>query len=471
MARRRPLGLSCLCQEETAYWLTRGLGYFPAQTPGAPPPPRLAFLCPSSLCLLLLLLLSAAGRFLRSPSSGCSFALRVTTLTAPSAPDEAAAGGVTRGNSTRLELASRALPCPAQWLGEPVAGAHGQQDPPPTRCAAPCGEPPPAFAGGSVCARPWPDPTAAAAAAEAKVAAETWLEPAWAEAAAGILEPPAAHAEERGGDHWGDLYFGPVDEVGQGDQLCTQIFRNKQLQDTLLQKEEQLAQLRAENRHLKQFLNSALVKQLEEKAKKLLWHSGWGACGAFKRPLRAEGPSAPREPPRAPKARRSLLGDLSACEERPPAEVDVWVLRTLGLKDIDTIDESASANYSAGPLDPARGSFLQGPTEATKVDIRRGQPGVDRWEALAPLDGARKGPLPPGLQLLSPSPRKDSPLAPCSLPGGSDHVLPVTPPVAFTTSLSPHCNVKTHTFRQGQAFVRRDQDGGWKLTWVPKKTE
>uniref|UniRef100_A0A2K6PRB5 Geminin coiled-coil domain containing n=1 Tax=Rhinopithecus roxellana TaxID=61622 RepID=A0A2K6PRB5_RHIRO len=39
------------------------------------------------------------------------------------------------------------------------------------------------------------------------------------------------------------------------------------LQDTLVQKEEELARLHEENNHLRQYLNSALVKCIEEKAK------------------------------------------------------------------------------------------------------------------------------------------------------------------------------------------------------------
>ena len=42
-----------------------------------------------------------------------------------------------------------------------------------------------------------------------------------------------------------------------------------QLQDTLLQKEEELARLHEENNNLRQYLNSALIKCLEEKAKVL----------------------------------------------------------------------------------------------------------------------------------------------------------------------------------------------------------
>ncbi|XP_038944876.1 geminin coiled-coil domain-containing protein 1 isoform X2 [Rattus norvegicus] len=50
-------------------------------------------------------------------------------------------------------------------------------------------------------------------------------------------------------------------------ELSSQLYRNKQLQDTLLQKEEELARLHEENNHLRQYLNSTLVKRLEEKAK------------------------------------------------------------------------------------------------------------------------------------------------------------------------------------------------------------
>ncbi|XP_054838626.1 geminin coiled-coil domain-containing protein 1 [Eublepharis macularius] len=341
----------------------------------------------------------------------------------------------------------------------------------------------PAFAGGPVCARPRPGPTAAAAAA-AKVAPETWLDSAWAAAAAllhgggGEDEDGAGPGPQQGAggpDHFGSLPFAPDVEVRPGDQLSTQIYRNKQLQDTLLQKEEELAQLQAENRHLKQFLSSTLVRQLEEKAKKLLWQNGRKACGAFKRHLKAEGPHPPREPPPAPKARRNLLGDFSACEEQPSADVDVWVLRTLGLKDINTIDESSSANYSALTLDPAPASFLCGPAETTDFGISTGQPAVYRCDALAPMDrspaNARKEPLPAAPQLPSSLPHSNTPRASCGLPSCSDNISLPKAHVAFTTSVSPHCNVKTHTFRQGQAFVRRDEDGGWKLTWVPKKPE
>lgn len=52
-----------------------------------------------------------------------------------------------------------------------------------------------------------------------------------------------------------------------------------QLQDTLLQKEEELARLHEENNNLRQYLNSALIKCLEEKAKVLCSKLSIDMCG------------------------------------------------------------------------------------------------------------------------------------------------------------------------------------------------
>ncbi|CAB1348422.1 unnamed protein product, partial [Coregonus sp. 'balchen'] len=43
--------------------------------------------------------------------------------------------------------------------------------------------------------------------------------------------------------------------------------------------------------------------------------------------------------------------------------------------------------------------------------------------------------------------------------------------LAFSMSLNPSSSVrlKTHSFPQGQAFVRKDTQGGWNFTWVPKQ--
>lgn len=41
--------------------------------------------------------------------------------------------------------------------------------------------------------------------------------------------------------------------------------------------------------------------------------------------------------------------------------------------------------------------------------------------------------------------------------------------LAFSMSLSPSNSVKTHSFPQGQAFVRKDTEGRWNFTWVPRQ--
>lgn len=41
--------------------------------------------------------------------------------------------------------------------------------------------------------------------------------------------------------------------------------------------------------------------------------------------------------------------------------------------------------------------------------------------------------------------------------------------LAFSMSLSPSSSVKTHSFPQGQAFVRKDPEGRWNFTWVPRQ--
>lgn len=41
--------------------------------------------------------------------------------------------------------------------------------------------------------------------------------------------------------------------------------------------------------------------------------------------------------------------------------------------------------------------------------------------------------------------------------------------LAFSMSLSPSSSVKTHSFPQGQAFVRKDTEGKWNFTWVPRQ--
>ncbi|XP_006137116.2 geminin coiled-coil domain-containing protein 1 isoform X1 [Pelodiscus sinensis] len=270
------------------------------------------------------------------------------------------------------------------------------------------------------------------------------------------------------------LDFTIPDDTWQEDQLSSQLYRNKQLQDTLLQKEEELARLHEENNNLRQYLNSAVVKCLEDKAKKLLLPSGKKKPASLrngKRKFKEGGYLALREMPHPSKARRNLLRDFIACEEQAAPAVDTWVLQTLGLKDIDTIDESLSANYSALPSELGANPYC--PSQGEAMDYCN-------EDSIAAYGCAPMIPITcvasPGKQDLpyNQPPRASSVLpsgAPFGLPYFAKDVSPNKTDVAFTTSLSPHRNVKTHTFQQGQAFVRRDEDGGWKFTWVPKQAE
>ncbi|KAH0624217.1 hypothetical protein JD844_007782 [Phrynosoma platyrhinos] len=280
-----------------------------------------------------------------------------------------------------------------------------------------------------------------------------------------------------GADGFCSLEATPQDDVGTCDQLCTQLYRNKQLQDTLLQKEEELARLQEENNHLRQFLNSAL---------KLLLQNGGGARQAHKackRRMKTEN-SLLHEVSHPQKARRNLLANFSACEEHPHhPPVDTWVLQTLGLKDLDTIDDesSSSANYSALTLDlPPELSFFRDAFGTTDFDIKDGQPAGYPCATLPAMESPEAPRKMPSLTYLPPLPAgpchplltlSHAPPLPGIVPCSPETMCATQMDVAFTASLSPHCNVKTHTFRQGQAFVRRDDDGGWKLTWVPKEPE
>ncbi|XP_068939317.1 geminin coiled-coil domain-containing protein 1 [Petaurus breviceps papuanus] len=310
------------------------------------------------------------------------------------------------------------------------------------------------------------------------VSRETWVS-FWA---AGLLDNREQQQEPQAREQCNDLDF--LDFSGEGNQLSSQLYRNKQLQDTLLQKEEELARLHEENNSLRQYLNSALVKCLERRAKKLLMQNGptqpYGCTENWKRKPR-EGRYPAMDTPHPKNAKRNLFSEFVACEGQPSPPVDSWVLKTLGLKDLDTIDDSVPANYSAVLCQPERGAFPQFPGEEASykhggiVDL----PISYERAQVAPLHntGSQQvvdlpffsgGPNQPGaLQTMSNlSPNLFSPF---TSPGYSPDVSPNKTDVAFSTSLTPHCHVKTHSFQQGQAFVRRDE-GGWKFTWVPKQS-
>ncbi|XP_006061044.2 geminin coiled-coil domain-containing protein 1 [Bubalus bubalis] len=301
------------------------------------------------------------------------------------------------------------------------------------------------------------------------VSTETWVS-FWA---AGLLDNREPQQAPQAQEPSGDLNF-PVPNLCSWEeaQLSSQLYRNKQLQDTLVQKEEELARLHEENNHLRQYLNSALVKCLEEKAKKLLSSDEFSkACRKFRKGKRKpkEQRYFPPEIPHHKNAKRSLASEFANCGQHGPP-VDPWVLQTLGLKDLNTIDDTSSANYSAlsSHARQTTSTFPQFLDEA--IDYPNA-PGED-----LPIDygGDRTTPL-PGTASHSEdfhflSQLSNPPGGLQALPYYSSDVSPNKTEMAFSTSLSPHCNVKTHSFHQGQAFVRRDEEGGWKFTWVPKQS-
>ncbi|NXF51041.1 GEMC1 protein, partial [Oceanites oceanicus] len=342
---------------------------------------------------------------------------------------------------------------------------------PPQSTGRPCPEPD--FAGGPGCACPWSAP--------AGVSKETWA----AVCAAG---PPPQHSQGRREARPPGLLppgqfctpqLGAQDAAWRGDQLSSQLYRNKQLQDTLLQKEEELARLHEENNNLRQYLNSALIKCLEEKAKKLLSCHGQKTCAILKstkRRLKEDHCFVPQETPHASKARRNLSNEFTACEEQASPAVDSWVLQTLGLKDVNTIDET-SANYSALSSDLGKDTYCLSPGEAIDYDHSEGASAVYSCSQMPPANSSthpcsEDSPFLPQFSsapCVSSSVPNVSSLPAYGLPYLTGDLSPNKTEVAFTTSLSPHRNVKTHTFHQGQAFVRRDDDGGWRFTWVPKQ--
>ncbi|KFO79670.1 Geminin coiled-coil domain-containing protein 1, partial [Cuculus canorus] len=265
----------------------------------------------------------------------------------------------------------------------------------------------------------------------------------------------------------------------RGDQLSSQLYRNKQLQDTLLQKEEELARLHEENNNLRQYLNSALIKCLEEKAKKLLSCHGQKNCAVLKstkRRLKEDHCFVPQETPHASKARRSLFNEFTACEEQASPAVDSWVLQTLGLKDVNTIDET-SANYSALSSNLGKDTYYLSPGAEIDYDNSEGVAAAYSCGHVPPADSSTRpcsedSPFIPqfsSVPCVSSSVPSASSLPAYGLPYLTGNLSPNKTEVAFTTSLSPHRNVRTHTFHQGQAFVCRDDDGGWRFTWVPKQ--
>ncbi|XP_039987562.1 geminin coiled-coil domain-containing protein 1 [Xiphias gladius] len=392
------------------------------------------------------------------------------------------------------------------------------------------------------------------------------------------------------------------------EQLSPHLQRNKQLQDTLLQREEELARLQEENNKLREFLGSSFVRNLEEKAKKLTTDGR----RKLKRNLIDvdEGPfqNCAHQLMASQQVSKRVCRNLTAefCSESAEApassepNLDLWVLRTLGLKDRDTIDTSSdslsspvyslrslvhdaavtsssssgvtltsfspsaatsassSANsycqsstrrtdyrYSAAKCqeancaNPARSAqncttspsqcsdftataptgqyeapeaairsyntstafqsplteefpFTQSPdrAEVCRAQTLEGNP-AEHPAYWASLRGSRTPSQdtiqfsPPGERIhfspissSSPVTKQTwTPVGGCSptspSAGSQPPATPQTPrsrtDLAFSMSLSPSSSVKTHSFPQGQAFIRKDTEGRWNFTWVPRQ--
>ncbi|CAH2247954.1 geminin coiled-coil domain-containing 1 [Pelobates cultripes] len=301
------------------------------------------------------------------------------------------------------------------------------------------------------------------------VSKDTWVS-LWA---SGLLDNKASNQGPHSDEQSYTIGNTLQDDYLWGNQLSSQIFTNIQLQDSLVQKDEELARLQQENLKLKQYLNSTYVKSLEEKTKKLLAQTDHSSGASLKRKARISSLLSPES--QMKKAKRNLYNDFNACEQHTCPAVDTWVLKTLGLKDANTIDHSASTNYSSLPTDL--------PHSMQEIDYTKVHDTPSSGYSTAsvtPIHSQTSSICDsPYLHSLSPTHCSISSSLPGSQPGSpfptpvyySPEVAPNTTDMAFSTSLSPHRNVKTHTFSQGQAFVRRDSEGGWKFTWVPKQSE
>lgn len=178
---------------------------------------------------------------------------------------------------------------------------------------------------------------------------------------------------------------------------------------------------------------------------------------------------SPAEIPQFKTAKRNLSTEFSNCEEQPGPHVDPWVLQTLGLKDLNTIDDTLPANYSATTSHPRAVPSIS----SLFVHDANGYANVPRDLHLDYVGQGTHGSHTTSIHQedCHSFPRlSNPPVRVQTLPYHTADVSPNKTEMAFSTSLSPHCNVKTHSFHQGQAFVRRDEEGGWKFTWVPKQT-
>ncbi|XP_068172605.1 geminin coiled-coil domain-containing protein 1 [Antennarius striatus] len=350
-------------------------------------------------------------------------------------------------------------------------------------------------------------------------------------------------------------------------QLSPHLQRNKQLQDTLLQREEELARLQEENNKLRGFLNSSFVRKLGDEAKKL------PADGRRKlkrslmlnEPFQISGQQHRTSQPVSKRVCRNLAAEF--CFETTETSstepnLDLWVLRTLGLKDRDTIDTSSGSSCSSlryrrsshvnGAESSPDSSFSSSLTSSTPSSVHNSpqtdftisasefyeqncctSPGqysdfiVTGRQCEAPEALIRSYNTPkvfqsppqteqtradicsvtasdqiqtqpvywsptsqaPSLNKIQFSPPGERTifcptvsLSPVmnqltsisspsvgSMPTAVPQSTSIRTDLAFSMSLSPSSSVKTHSFPHGQAFVRKDPEGKWNFTWLPRQ--
>ncbi|XP_078059978.1 geminin coiled-coil domain-containing protein 1 [Mustelus asterias] len=329
-----------------------------------------------------------------------------------------------------------------------------------------------------------------ATSASVDISMETW----YSQCPGGLLDNSRSSQQEaQPQDYFLEYDTAVHDDFRWTGHLSSQLYKNKQLQDTLEQKEEELARLHEENSKLREYLNSTYVKSLEEKARKLLAQNGQKKGGIFKCKKRLfekqEEPgiyytdqSASENFAKRGRGTSTCTNESSyhtAQADHHTPYVETWVLKTLGLKDANTIDDSSSANYSA-IISETLVDYSRDQLKMTEFNTDHAVPADYVQDSASPMDFL-PNPCPLDTSCnkhLSPDPHYPPLAHPSNAlyqstgsPFHTGKAAPNKTDVAFSTSLNPHRNVKTHTFCQGQAFVQRDGEGGWRFTWVPSQAD
>ncbi|XP_077421134.1 geminin coiled-coil domain-containing protein 1 isoform X2 [Vanacampus margaritifer] len=257
------------------------------------------------------------------------------------------------------------------------------------------------------------------------------------------------------------------------EQFSPHLQRNKQLEETLLQREEELSRLQEENDKLRKFLNSPFVRNLGDKSKRL--SSDRTRNVNRKRPYHVGSfqNSSGHHLQVSKRVCRNLSAEFSSTESSLSSydpTLDLWVLKTLGLKDPDTIDTSSlptayQQNLAVSPV--------AGQIQSDRSDCSYGTAGPQSPLALTTSTPNHTSP-PSGPQFSEGTHFSQSPVQNWTWTPQSrsqfGHCEGGHSDLAFAMSLSPATSVKTLSYPQGQAFVRRDPQGRCNFTWLPTHT-